>query len=270
MADSSGKSSTYIGIDIGGTGIKGGIVRLKSGHDTNGELHGSRFRIPTPRPATPEHVADTVAEIVAELDSRPKAPQSSNPVGICFPAVIHHGICLSANNIDPSWVGAEVADLFSARLEREVRVLNDADAAGLAESRFGAGVDKAGTVLTITLGTGIGSALVHDGVLIPNLELGSLEFWGGSMAEKKASAAAREREDLDWQVYAKERLQPYLTHVERLFSPDLVIIGGGISKRPDDFMPYLSLRAPIVTADMTNNAGIIGAALFASEASASN
>ncbi|MGO1182164.1 MAG: polyphosphate--glucose phosphotransferase [Micrococcaceae bacterium] len=269
MTASTGKTSTFIGIDIGGTGIKGGIVRLKTGHDANGSLHGGRFRIPTPRPATPEKVAETVAEIVAELDARPKAPQPTNPVGICFPAVIHHGICLSANNIDPSWVGAEVADLFSARLGREVRVLNDADAAGLAESRFGAGVEKAGTVMTITLGTGIGSALIHDGVLVPNLELGSLEFEGG-MAEKRASAAAREREDLDWQVYAEQRLQPYLDHVERLFSPDLFIIGGGISKRPEDFMPYLSLRAPIVPASMTNNAGIIGAALFASEASASN
>lgn len=266
MPAASGKSTTFIGVDIGGTGTKGGIVRLKPSHSSHGHLHGQRFRIPTPKPAKPESVAATVADIVTELDGRDKAPQQSNPVGICFPAIIHNGLSLSANNIDPCWVGTDVVDLFSSHLKREVRVLNDADAAGLAEARFGAGRNQAGSVLVITLGTGIGSALVYDGTLVPNFELGSLQFQG-QMAEKRASAAAREREDLDWKLYAEERLQPYLEYVDRLFSPDLIIIGGGISKRPHDYLPHLNLRAPIVSAELTNNAGIVGAALHAVETS---
>ncbi|SFV22507.1 polyphosphate glucokinase [Micrococcus terreus] len=254
-----------MGIDIGGTGMKGGIVRVGD-HPKSGQLKGDRFRIPTPQPALPESVSQTLESIAAELDSRKGAPSPDAAVGVCFPSIIQHGVCLSANNIDPSWIGTDVQGLFSDHLGRPVRVINDADAAGLAESRFGAGRGVAGSVLTITLGTGIGAAMVHDGILVPNFELGSLEL-DGVMAEKRASASAREREGLDWPAYA-ERLQRYFSYVERIFSPDLFIVGGGISKRPDDFLPLLNLRTPIVPAELRNNAGIVGAALYAAESNA--
>lgn len=252
-----------IGIDIGGTGMKGGIVRLGD-HPKTGRLKGDRYRIPTPQPALPEAVAHTLESIAAKLDARPGAPSPDAAVGICFPSIIQHGVCLSANNIDPSWIGTDVQQLFGDHLGRPVRLLNDADAAGLAESRFGAGRGVAGSVMTITLGTGIGAAMVHDGILVPNFELGSLEL-DGAMAEKRASAAARERDGLGWAEYAA-RLQRFFGYIERIFSPDLFIVGGGISRRPEDFLPLLELRTPILPAELRNNAGIVGAALYASEA----
>lgn len=255
-----GAKRRVLGVDIGGTGMKGGLVRLGSGAKA-GQLKGARFRLPTPRPAVPETVAQTLAAIAEELDGREGAPAPDSPVGVCFPAIVQHGVALSAANIDQSWVGTDVQSLFSETLERPVRILNDADAAGLAEARFGAGAGVSGLVMVITLGTGIGSAMVHDGVLIPNSELGHLEL-DGAVAEHRASAAAREREGLDWPGYV-ERLQRYFSHLERLFSPDLLIVGGGISKRPEDFLPHLRLRAPIVPATLQNSAGIVGAALFA-------
>jgi polyphosphate glucokinase len=247
---------TLIGIDIGGTGIKGGIVNLKSG-----KLVGDRFRIDTPKPATPEAVAEVLARITAELDSRDKAPAPDSPIGIDFPAIISHGVAHSAANVDPSWIGTDVDRLFTERLGRPVQVMNDADAAGLAEVRYGAGQGIDGTVLVITLGTGIGSAFIFNGQLVPNAELGHLEL-DGFDAEQKASASAREREDLGWDDYAK-RLQRYFAHLEFLFSPELFIVGGGISKRSEDFLPQLQLRTPIVTAELRNNAGIVGSALQA-------
>ncbi|MBG6085648.1 polyphosphate--glucose phosphotransferase [Zhihengliuella flava] len=247
---------TAIGIDIGGTGMKGGIVDL-----AQGTLLGDRFRIPTPKPATPEAVADVLAEIVDELMLRQDAPDPTTPIGAAFPAIIDDGVARSAANVDKSWIDADVDGIFSARLNREIHVINDADAAGLAEARYGAGQGVDGSVLAITLGTGIGSAMLYNGSLIPNFELGHLEL-DGHDAETRASASAREREDLPWDEYA-QRLQRYFEHVEFLFSPKLFIVGGGISKRAEDYLPLLNLRTPIEVAKLKNNAGIVGAALQA-------
>lgn len=240
--------------------MKGGLVRLGN-RGKSGSLRGDRFRLPTPQPATPDTVARTLAQIVSELDHRPKAPAQDCPVGVCFPSIVKNGACLSANNIDHSWVGTNIQERFEEALGRPVTVVNDADAAGLAEARYGAGQGVSGLVLVITLGTGIGGAMVHEGVLVPNFEVGSLEL-DGVMAEARASAKAREREDLSWPEYAV-RLQRFFSHVERIFSPDLFIVGGGISKRPDDYLPLLDLNTPIVPAQLKNNAGIVGAALAA-------
>ena len=259
-AQRSSKYPTTIGIDVGGTGMKGGLVRLGSGPKA-GTLRGDRFRIPTPQPAMPEPVAATLAAITAELDGREKAPKPSAPLGVCFPSIVKDGVCLSANNIDHSWIGTDLKAAFEEHLRRPVRVVNDADAAGLAEARYGAGRGVRGLVHVITLGTGIGGAMIHDGMLVPNFEVGSLEL-DGVMAESRASAKARERDQLSWAEYA-ERLQRFFSHVERIFSPDLFIVGGGISKRPDDYLPLLRLRTPIVPAQLQNNAGIVGAALAA-------
>lgn len=259
-AQRSSKYPTTIGIDVGGTGMKGGLVRLGSGPKA-GTLRGDRFRIPTPQPAMPEPVAATLAAITAELDGREKAPKPSAPLGVCFPSIVKEGVCLSANNIDHSWIGTDLRGTFEEHLRRPVTVVNDADAAGLAEARYGAGRGVRGLVHVITLGTGIGGAMIHDGVLVPNFEVGSLEL-DGVMAESRASAKARERDQLSWAEYA-ERLQRFFSHVERIFSPDLFIVGGGISKRPDDYLPLLRLRTPIVPAQLQNNAGIVGAALAA-------
>jgi polyphosphate glucokinase len=247
---------SVLGIDIGGTGTKGGIVDLKKG-----KLVGDRFRLDTPKPSTPEAVAEVVAAVVEELSARPEGPPPQSPVGVTFPAIIRHGVALSAANVDPSWVGTDVDKLLSERLGREVQVMNDADAAGLAEARFGVGAGRDGTVLVITLGTGIGSAFIFNGQLVPNVELGHLEV-DGFDAETKASAMARERDGLDWDEYAV-RLQRYFSHVEFLFSPELFIVGGGISKRSADFLPKLKLATEIVPAELKNNAGIVGAALQA-------
>lgn len=243
-----------IGIDIGGTGIKGGIVDLD-----NGTLIGERLRIDTPKPATPTAVAEVVAQIVEGLSARPEAPENNSPVGVTFPAIIHRGVARSAANVDKAWIGTDVDGLLTERLGRPVHVMNDADAAGLAEVRYGAGKGVDGTVLVITLGTGIGSALIHNGVLVPNIELGHLEI-DSAVAETRASASAREREDLSWDEYAK-RLQRFFSHVEFLMSPTLFVIGGGISKRADDYLPKISINTPIVTASSKNNAGIVGSAL---------
>lgn len=252
-------STLGIGIDIGGTGTKGGIVDLSTG-----ELVGDRYRIPTPNPATPEAVANVVKQIVDELQSRPGAPAADSHVGIVFPAIIKDGVALSAANVDKSWIGTDVDALMTETLGREVEALNDADGAGLAEAYYGAGRDKTGLVMVITLGTGIGSAMILNGQLIPNAELGHLEI-DGHDAETKASAAAREREDLPWKKWAKKRLQRYFSHVEFLFSPSLFIIGGGVSKNSEKFVPFLELKTPVEIAKLRNNAGIVGAALWAQQ-----
>ncbi|THJ67533.1 ROK family protein [Arthrobacter echini] len=262
MAKHTGKKKSaklpgsVIGVDIGGTGIKGGIVDLEKG-----SMIGDRYRIPTPQPATPEAVAEVVRQIVVELSSRPEAPDADGPVGVTFPAIIQHGVARSAANVDKSWVDTDVDALFTEVLGREVRVMNDADAAGLAEVRYGAGKGRKGTVLVITLGTGIGSAFIFDGKLVPNAELGHLEI-DGHDAETKASAVARERDGISWEDYAV-RLQRYFSHVEFLFSPELFIVGGGISKRGNEYLPLLDLRTPIMVAQLKNHAGIVGAALQA-------
>lgn len=248
-----------IGIDVGGTGIKGGIVNLHKG-----KLVGERFRIPTPRPATPEAVAEVISTILEELLGREKAPDRDElAVGVLVPGIVIDNVVLSAANIDDSWIECDAGQLLR-ELPGDIFTFNDADGAGLAEARYGAGAGRSGSVLTITLGTGIGSALVHDGVLVPNSELGHLEF-EGEVAEVVASAAARERMDMPWDEYGR-LLDRYLTHVERLFSPSQFIIGGGISKRSDDFLPQVSSpRAPVVPAQLKNNAGIVGAALYGAE-----
>lgn len=248
-----------IGIDIGGTGMKGGIVDIRTG-----QLVGERFRIPTPQPATPEACASVVREIVDELQGRELAPLPDSAVGIDFPAIVKNGVTLSAANVHESWIGADLEGIMSEALGgRIVYALNDADAAGLAEATYGQGKDKDGLIAVITLGTGIGSALIINGQLIPNTELGHLEI-DGHNAESRASARAREIHELSWKKYGK-RLQRYFSHVEFLFSPDLFIIGGGISKNPEKFMPYFEdeIRTPMVMAQLRNNAGIVGAALWA-------
>jgi polyphosphate glucokinase len=253
---------TALGIDVGGTGMKGGIVQLGAGPDA-GQLVGKRYRIPTPKPAVPATVAEVLAEITAELGSRPEAPPATLTTGVCFPAAIQNGICRTATNIDRSWIGTDVDALFSDHLKRPVATLNDADAAGLAEVRFGAGQGVPGTVLVLTLGTGIGGGLFRDGELVPNLEPGTIEL-DGAIAEQRASAVARVRDGLDGPEYA-ERLQRYFSYVEGIFYPDLIIVGGGISKRPEDYLPLVHLRTPIVPAALQNNAGIVGAALWATD-----
>lgn len=246
-----------IGIDVGGTGVKGGIVDLEVG-----DLVGERYRIPTPQPATPEAVAEVIQQIVAELQTREGAPEPDSPIGVIVPSIVKDGVTLLAANIDPTWVGANIAGLLAGKLNRPVAALNDADGAGLAETLYGAGKDVSGTVLVMTLGTGIGSALIVDGKLVPNAELGHLEL-DGHDAETRASATARERDDLSFKKWATKRLQPYFEHVEMLFTPSLFIIGGGVSKKADKFLPLLELNTPLKVAQLRNNAGIVGAALWA-------
>jgi polyphosphate glucokinase len=246
-----------IGVDIGGTGIKGGIVDLRTG-----SLVGERYRIDTPQPATPAAVIPVIARIVDELQGRDLAPEPSSAVGLGFPAIIKGGKTWSASNIDDSWIGADLAGPVREALGREVYAVNDADAAGLAEAIYGEGRDQDGLVMAITLGTGIGSAIIHNGVLVPNLELGAMEL-DGAEAEARASVRAREREGLSWKEYGA-RLQRFFAKVERLFSPDLFVVGGGVSRKPEKFMPYLDIGTPIVPAALRNNAGIVGASLFAS------
>lgn len=243
-----------IGIDIGGSGIKGAPVDLE-----RGELARERVRLETPEDSTPEAVADLVADVVAQLAGD---VEEGSPVGITVPAVVDHGVVRTAANIDKGWIGTDADALFTERLGRPVHVVNDADAAGVAEVRYGAGADRRGVVLLTTLGTGIGSALFRDGELLPNTELGHLEI-DGHDAETKASASAREREDMPWKQWATTRLQRYFGHVEFLFSPNLFIVGGGVSKKADKFLPFLELRTPVKVAELRNNAGIVGAALWA-------
>ncbi|GCE76979.1 polyphosphate--glucose phosphotransferase [Cellulomonas biazotea] len=239
------------GVDIGGSGIKGAPVDLAAG-----EFAADRKRIPTPLPATPDAVSKTVADVVASFDLADDVP-----VGVTFPAVILHGVAQSAANVDKSWIGTNVETVVGAASGRRVVAVNDADAAGFAEVRYGAAKDVDGVVLVVTLGTGIGSALVVDGHLVPNTELGHLEI-DGHDAESRAADSARDREDLDWVAWAK-RLQRYFTVVENLFWPDLIVVGGGVSKHHQQFLPLLDLRTRIVPAELRNAAGIVGAAALA-------
>lgn len=242
-----------LGIDIGGSGIKGAPVDLDKG-----ELTQERRRIDTPEGASPDDVVDVVLELVEGFAD---AVDKGSPVGIAVPAAVQRGVVRTAANIDQSWIDTDADALFTDKLGREVHVVNDADAAGVAEMQFGAGREQKGVVLLTTLGTGIGSALFVDGVLVPNTELGHLEI-DGHDAETRAASSAREREDLSWKDWAK-RLQRYYETVEALLWPDLIIVGGGISKKADRFLPLLELRAPIVAAELRNQAGIVGAAWHA-------
>lgn len=250
------RNTPALGIDIGGSGIKGAIVDT-----TLGDFATDRIRIPTPQKSTPKNIATVVAEIVDSFSTQ----LGDGPIGITIPAVVTHGVSRSAANIDSSWVDAPAAEIFSQRLGRPVTLVNDADAAGLAEARFGAARDEHGLVVMTTLGTGIGSAMIYRGVLIPNTELGHIEI-DGKDAEKRASASAKATEKLSYTRYVP-RLQRYYQTLEMLFSPDLFVVGGGVSKESDKFLPKLKLRAPIVPAALRNRAGIIGAAILAAEQS---
>ncbi|MEB8341119.1 polyphosphate--glucose phosphotransferase [Streptomyces endophyticus] len=245
------------GVDIGGSGIKGAPVDLE-----RGDLAQERHKVLTPHPATPEGVADGVKQVIDHFaDARP------DRVGITFPGVVTGGATVrTAANVDKSWIDVDARALLSKKLGGlPVTVLNDADAAGVAEMHFGAGRGRKGTVLLLTFGTGIGSALFSEGVLVPNTELGHLEL-NGHDAEKHASTKAREDHDLSWEQWA-HRVQKYLAHVEMLCSPELFIIGGGISRKAHKFLPLIKgIKAEIVPAELQNNAGIVGAAMAASRA----
>jgi polyphosphate glucokinase len=236
-----------LGIDIGGSGIKGAPVNIETGL-----LLASRHRVPTPEPSKPDRVAEAVAQIAQHFDWH-------GPIGCGFPAVVRGGVTLTAANIHKKWVGTNAAALFAEVTGCPVRVVNDADAAGLAEMCFGAGRGRNGVVLLVTIGTGLGSALFTDGRLLPNAELGHVEL-DGEDAELRASDAARKRDKLSWKKWG-ERFNHYLQYLEKLFWPDLIILGGGSSKQFERFAKCLDLQAQVVPAQMLNDAGIVGAAL---------
>ncbi|GLZ38756.1 polyphosphate--glucose phosphotransferase [Actinokineospora sp. NBRC 105648] len=243
------------GVDIGGSGIKGCEVDLVAG-----ALVGDRVRIPTPVPSTPEAVAEVVAEIVERFGW-------TGPVGVTLPAVIKKGVAHSAANIDKAWIDTDAAALFAKRLGRrdgEVVVLNDADAAGIAEVKYGRPDDQDGVVVLLTFGTGIGSALFLDGKLVPNTEFGHLEI-DGHDAETRAAASVKEEHDLSWSEWAK-RVSRYIRGLENLIWPDLIIAGGGVSKKADKWLPLLEVRTTVVAAELRNDAGIVGAAVAAQQA----
>ena len=249
----SGMRAHAFGIDFGGTGIKGAPVDLE-----RGDFAAVRVRITTPKPATPAAIAAVIGELLDHF------PESTGAVGVTVPAVVRHGVAGSAANIDPAWVGTDADALFSEATGREVHVVNDADAAGLAEVTYGAARGQRGLVIVTTLGTGIGSALIHDDVLVPGSELGHLEI-DGYDAESRAANRARQAEGLSWEQWA-ERLTRYYSVVERLFSPELFVVGGGVSKDAEHFLPLLDIATPIVPATLLNRAGVVGAALHAARA----
>jgi len=248
--------TTALGIDIGGTGIKGALVNT-----VTGELITDRIKLSTPEGGEPDAILATVVDLAEKL-----GVEDGIPVGVCFPAVVSNGRTMSAANVSKKWIGLDAEKLFEKGLGRDIHFVNDADAAGVAEQRFGAAKDVKGLVILTTLGTGIGSAMIYNGVLVPNSELGHLEM-GGKDAERQAAFSAKERHDLSYAKWS-ERLQKYYAMLEMLFTPDLFIVGGGVSKHHDEFLPLLDLRAPIVPAKLRNNAGILGAAALAADGNA--
>jgi polyphosphate glucokinase len=248
-----GRVELPFGIDFGGSGIKGAPVDLEAG-----DFAGERVRIKTPQPSTPEAVAQVFTELLDQF------PSSKGAVGVTVPAVVRHGVVSSAANIDRGWIGTDADALFTEATGRDVHVVNDADAAGLAEVRFGAAKGRRGLVIVTTLGTGIGSAIVYDGVLVPNSELGHLEI-DGHDAEKRAASSIKEDEGLSYPEWAK-RLTVYYRTLEKLFSPDLFVVGGGVSKDSAEFLHLIDIETEIVAAKLQNRAGIVGAALWAFEA----
>ena len=241
-------TNTGFGVDVGGSGIKGGIVDLDTG-----ELVGERFKLATPQPATPDAVATTVAAVVREFGWTGK-------LGVTYPGVVTNGIVRTAANVDKGWIGTDAAKVISAELGgQEVTVLNDADAAGLAEEHYGAGKDNTGLIVLLTFGTGIGSAVIHNGVLLPNTEFGHLEV-GGKEAEHRAASSVKERKEWNYQRWTEE-VTKVLVAVENAIWPDLFIAGGGISRKADRWIPMLKNRVPVVPAALLNTAGIVGAAM---------
>ena len=245
------QATRAVGVDIGGTGIKAGLVDLEKG-----QLLSDRIKVATPEGAEPQDVLRAVTEVLSTLG----VSGETIPLGVAFPAIVKNGRTLSAANVSKKWIGFEAEKFFEDGLGREIHFANDADVAGVAEARYGAAKDQPGLTILTTLGTGIGSALLYNGVLIPNSELGHVQrAKHGKDAEAYAAYSAMEREELTWQEWAA-RLQWYYSHIEFLFSPDLFVVGGGVSKHSDQFLHLLDLRTPIVPAVHRNNAGIIGAA----------
>jgi polyphosphate glucokinase len=246
-----------IGVDIGGSGIKAAAVDLDTG-----ELVSQRHRVPTPQPSAPAAVMASIARLVKRIGTEVQLA-SDTAVGVGFPGVIIGGITRTAANVDPGWTDFDADAAMERVLSRPVHLINDADAAGVAEMRFGAGLGRAGTVFLITLGTGTGSALFYNGTLVPNLELGHMEIRGRD-AERRSAAAARVRRGISWKAWAAD-LDEHLLAIEKLFWPQLFIIGGGVSKRSDKFIPRLTVRAEVIPAKLLNDAGIVGAAMAADE-----
>lgn len=238
------------GIDVGGSGVKGGIVDLDTG-----QLIGDRFKVLTPQPATPDAVAKTIVEVVKHFGWE-------GPLGVTYPGVVTDGVVRTAANVDKAWIGTNASEVFSSALGgQKVTVLNDADAAGLAEERFGAGKDNSGVIVLLTFGTGIGSAVIHNGVLLANTEFGHLEV-GGSEAEHRAASSVKERKNWSYERWTQE-VTKVLVAVENAIWPDLFIAGGGISRKADKWIPLLKNRTPVVAAALLNTAGIVGAAMAA-------
>lgn len=246
-----------IGVDVGGSGIKAAAVDLDTG-----KLVSERHRVPTPQPSAPAAVIASIARMIRKIE-REVTLTSDVPVGVGFPAIVIEGVTHSAANVDGGWIDFDADAAMERVLRRPVHLINDADAAGVAEMRFGAGVGRRGTVFLITLGTGTGSALFYNGMLVPNLELGHMEIRGRD-AERRSAAAARTRRGLSWKAWAAD-LDEHLLAIEKLFSPQLFIIGGGVSKRSDQFIPRLTVRAEVIPAVLRNDAGIVGAAMAAAE-----
>jgi polyphosphate glucokinase len=258
MTDQSADSRPVLGIDIGGSGIKGAPVDL-----TTGELITDRLKIETPSPSTPKNVAKVVGQIVDNF----KDQIGDGPIGVTVPAVVTHGRTRSAANIDKSWIDCEAEKIFEDHLGRDIMLINDADAAGVAEVYYGAAKDQQGLVILTTLGTGIGTAIIYRGLLVPNSELGHLEI-DGYDAETRAASSAKDREDLSYKEWATTRLQRYYERLEALLWPDLIVVGGGVSRKADKFLPLLKLNAEIVPAKLKNTAGIVGAAWLTADRSA--
>lgn len=236
-----------LGIDVGGSGIKGAPVDVE-----RGEMLTERFRIPTPQPAKPKPIAKTVGKIAEHFEW-------DGPIGVGFPAAVQQGVVRTASNIHKKWIGTNAVKLFQKATSCPVKVINDADAAGLAEMAFGAGQGRKGVVLLVTIGTGLGTSVFTNGVLVPNTELGHIEI-NGEDAETNASDSARKNEDLSWKKWT-QRFDIYLKTLEKLLWPDLIILGGGVSKKHEKFVPYLTTQSKIAIAESFNEAGIIGAAL---------
>ncbi|HEX2470948.1 MAG TPA: ROK family protein [Candidatus Limnocylindrales bacterium] len=245
------------GVDVGGSGIKAAIVDAKTG-----ELRSERLRVPTPVPSTPDRVAASIVRLVRRLAKNTPVPDDA-PVGVGLPGVAMDGRLRTAANIDPAWVDYPIAEKLSKTLKRRVDIVNDADAAGIAEMRFGVGAGKPGTVIFLTLGTGVGSGVFIDGTLVPNTEFGQMEI-RGRPAERRSAAAARQRRGLSWKAWAQD-LDEHLQRIEDIMWPTLFIIGGGVSKNADKYVPRLTARTPVVPAELRNDAGIIGSAIVAVE-----
>jgi polyphosphate glucokinase len=260
MTDSKAAGATgsqAIGVDVGGSGIKAAVVDIETG-----ELVSTRLRVPTPNPSTPDRVSASIGRLVRRLSKETGLPTDA-PVGVGLPGVAIHGRLKTAANIDPAWVEFPIGEKLSKALKRRVEIVNDADAAGIAEMRFGVGAGRPGTVIFLTLGTGVGSGVFVDGTLVPNTEFGQMEI-RGRPAERRSAAAARTRRGLSWKAWAQD-LDEHLQRIADIMWPNLFILGGGVSKNADKYVPRLTVRTPVVPAALRNDAGIIGAAIVAVE-----